>query len=77
MFNNCSSLNSLNFGFKDEANKFVVYSAKFMFNNCILLDHIAFDKIFFYDYYNLELSNMFSNCTSLKTVYFDYFYSDY
>ena len=37
MFNNCSSLTSINFDFKEknDSNNMNIISSKFMFNNCL------------------------------------------
>ena len=73
MFNNCTSLKSLNFENKNK-NRMVymsIISSKFMFSNCILLEHINLASIYFGGYEQLNINNMFSNCISLQTVYFN------
>lgn len=66
MYNNCSSLTSINFEFKEQrdSNNMNIISSMFMFNNCISLTYLYLTKIKF----NKNLNNMLSNCISLKTL---------
>ena len=68
MFNNCTSLKSLNFDFKKN-NCTYIYSSKFMFNNCTSLTYISLYSLCFTCHgSSFDINNMFSNCISLKTV---------
>ena len=75
MFNNCTSLTSVNFDFpKIKEYEIDIISSKYMFNNCTSLTNLYISKINFYNYFN----NMFSNCILLETLVLNIFnYYDY